>query len=202
MNRLTTDAPAGNFETILNFAYGKDGWVHIRHDGAEGDVPLAQWAKAQCILRGCVEFSAETPLEIDEEISDCMMDFPACPIAMDFPDCPIALAYCFASQAVHLRDRLKMYEDVLFAEDGTELLTPDDLQNAARPNDPLTLDQLLEMDGEPVFVTSALGEEPMWYIVDVEDNELKNPWERIDLGDWGSGWPYKAYRHPPKEATS
>lgn len=193
MNRLTTDTPADNFETMLNFVFSKDGWAYIRHDGEEGAVPITQWAKAQCILHGCGEFSAETPQEIDEAICGCMMEFP---------DCPIALAYCFASQAVHLRSRLKTYEDILFAKDGTELLTLDDLQKAARPNDPLTLDQLLEMDGEPVFVTSALGEEPIWYIVDVEDNELKTPWERIDLGDWGSGWPYKAYRHPPKEATS
>lgn len=127
MNRLTADAPAGNFETMLNFVYGKDGWAHIRHDGEEGAVPLTQWVKAQCILHGCGEFSAETPKEIDEAISDCMMDFP---------DCPIALAYCFASQAVHLRSRLKMYEDILFAEDGTELLALDDLRNAVGRNAP------------------------------------------------------------------
>lgn len=123
MNRMTTDAPAGNFETMLNFVFSKDGWAYIRHDGEGESVPLTQWAKAQCILHGCGEFSAETPQEIDEAICDCMMDFP---------DCPIALAYCFASQAVHLRSRLKMYEDILFAEDGSELLTQGDLQKAVR----------------------------------------------------------------------
>ena len=40
--------------------------------------------------------------EIDETICDCGFDFPAC---------PVHLAYVFACQAVHLRDRLKMYED-------------------------------------------------------------------------------------------
>lgn len=119
MKRLTTDTPDGNFETMLNFVFSQDGWAHIRHDGNEGTVPLTQWAKAQCILHGCDEFSAETPQEIDEEICGCMMDFP---------DCPIGLAYCFASQAVHLRGRLKMYEDVLFAEDGTERYTLDELK--------------------------------------------------------------------------
>ena len=104
MKRLTTETPDGNFETMLNFVFSQDGWAHIRHDGSEGTVPLTQWAKAQCILHGCGEFSAETPQEIDEEISDCLM--------MDFPDCPIALAYGFAVQACHLRDRLKMYEDL------------------------------------------------------------------------------------------
>lgn len=65
-------------------------------------------------------------------------------------------------------------------------------------NDPLTLDKLLEMDGEPVFVTSAIGEHPEWYIVDVEENELKNPWGRITLENWDEGYPYKAYRRNPE----
>ena len=30
---------------------------------------------------------------------------------MDSPICPVAMAYCFASQAVHLRSRLAAYED-------------------------------------------------------------------------------------------
>lgn len=151
MNRLTTDAPAGNFETMLNFVFSKDGWAYIRHDGEEGTVPITQWAKAQCILHGCGELLAETPMEIDEAICNCMMDFP---------DCPIALAYCFASQAVHLRSRLKMYEDILFAEDGSELLTLDDLQKAVKSNDlpaqeenePLTKEQVKGMVGAWVWV--------------------------------------------------
>ncbi len=65
-----------------------------------------------------------------------------CECVMDCPDCPIALAYCFASQAVHLRDRLKMYEDVLFAEDGTERLTLADLQRLAIPDGPLALEEM------------------------------------------------------------
>ena len=63
----------------------------------------------------------------------------------------------------------------------------------------LTLDELREMDGEPVFVTSSIGEQPMWYIVDVEENELKNPWDRITLEGWDEGYPYKAYRRRPEE---
>lgn len=50
---------------------------------------------------------------------------------MDFPDCPIGLAYCFATQACHLRSRLKTYEDILFAEDGTERLAVDNLWELA-----------------------------------------------------------------------
>ena len=136
MKRLTTDNPSGNFETMLNFVYGKDGWAHIRSDGEETDVLLSKWAAEQCISRDeCEDIFRDgvLPEEIDTTICDCMMDFP---------DCPIALAYCFASQAVHMRNRLKMYEDILFAEDGTELASLDDLRELvkARDNPPLTLD--------------------------------------------------------------
>jgi len=69
------------------------------------------------------------------------------------------------------------------------------------PNVPLTLEELREMDGEPVYVTSSIGEQPMWYIVDIEDRELKNPWDRITLEEWDEGYPYKAYRRRPEEGT-
>lgn len=127
MNRLTYDNPEGNFETMLNFVFGQDGWAHIRYDGEDENVPLTKWVKAQCLLRGCDDFPAETPQEIDELVCECVRDCP---------DCPIALAYCFASQAVHLRDRLKMYEDVLFDEEGKGRLTLAELQALVGPDGP------------------------------------------------------------------
>ena len=66
------------------------------------------------------------------------------------------------------------------------------------PNDPLTPEQLREMDGEPVYVVSAIGERPEWYIVDIEENEFKNPWDSISLENWDEGYPYTAYRRPPE----
>lgn len=65
------------------------------------------------------------------------------------------------------------------------------------PNEPLTLGQLREMDGKPVYVVSAIGECPAWYIVDFEENELRNPWDSISLESWDEGYPYTAYRRPP-----
>lgn len=200
MKRLTTEAPAGNFETMLNFVFSKDGWAYIRHDGEGKSVPLTQWAKAQCILHGCGEFSAETPQEIDEAICDCMMDFP---------DCPIALAYCFASQATHLRSRLKMYEDILFAEDGSELLTQDDLQKAVKSNDlpaqektePMTKDQVKGMVGNWV-----------WVVVQYEHCQCEG-WGFIPTPAYVAyldqtlptdsyGKKFVAYRYRPEEAAS
>ena len=65
------------------------------------------------------------------------------------------------------------------------------------PNEALTLEQLREMDGEPAYVVSAIGERSEWYIVDLEENELKNPWDRIALDNWDERYPYTAYRRPP-----
>lgn len=104
MERLTKDSPKENFETMMNYVFVKDGWAHIRHDGESENVPLTTWAKAQCIKRGCDDFPGETAKEIDETLCDCLMDGEGC---------PMALAYCFACQASHLRDRLKSIEDIL-----------------------------------------------------------------------------------------
>lgn len=42
IGRPTTDSPNGNFETILNFVHGKDGWAHI-YDEDGKEVNLIIW---------------------------------------------------------------------------------------------------------------------------------------------------------------
>ena len=132
------------------------------------------------------------PEEIDTTICDCMMDFP---------DCPIALAYCFASQAVHMRSRLKMYEDILFAEDGTELVSLDDLREMvkARDNPPLTMEELREMDGEPVWI-SAYGVNRYDVFSGLANDEIAQFYrEALPLRCYGDTW--LAYRRKPEERT-
>lgn len=105
MRRLTTDHPDDNWSTLLNYVYpGEDHFARIRHDGECEGVSLLQWIRRQCVARGCDEFPGVTNEEIDGTLSGCMMDGEGC---------PIALAYTFACQAVHLRDRLKRIEDIL-----------------------------------------------------------------------------------------
>lgn len=104
MKRLTTDAPQDNIAAMLNYVFGKDGWAHIRNVANQKDVPLIEWAKAQCIEKGCVNFSGETPREVDETLCECLRNGDGC---------PVALAYCFAVQACHLRSRLMPIEDIL-----------------------------------------------------------------------------------------
>lgn len=116
MKRLTMDYLKENFETVLNFVYGKDGLAYIRHDGEHENVMLTDWARRQCPLRGCDEVPTGTWEGIDQRLCDCMMDGPTC---------PAALAYCFATLAVHLRSRLKMYEDAMSLERAQELAQAD-----------------------------------------------------------------------------
>jgi len=175
MKRLTTEFPKENFEIMLNYVYSKEGWAHIRHDGERENVFLTQWARTQCLRHGCSELPAELPEEIDEALCGCMMDAP---------DCPVALAYCFACQASHLRDRLKLYEDVLFSADGRELITPDMLRERVigLNNAPLTLEELRGMNGEPVYLAfpDYRGE---WALVRVlrQPENLKKPGKAITL---------------------
>lgn len=68
-------------------------------------------------------------------------------------------------------------------------------------NDPLTLEELMKMDGQPVY----LAEDRKWYIVSVnyETNQFKQP---CGVDKWGAGTSLRllarcgVYRCPPKNA--
>lgn len=107
MKRLTCDDPQDNFLTMMNYVFSKGGWACIRHDGENEDVPLTDWAKAQCAKCEYEISVGDTPQEIDETLCECLMGGEGC---------PVALAYCFACQASNLRDRLKAIEDILGEE--------------------------------------------------------------------------------------
>lgn len=107
MKRLTCDDPQDNFLTMMNYVFSKGGWACIRHDGENEDVPLTDWAKAQCAKCEYEISVGDTPQEIDETLCECLMGGEGC---------PVALAYCFACQAANLRDRLKAIEDILGEE--------------------------------------------------------------------------------------
>lgn len=162
MKRLTTDSPKDNLELMINFVFGCGGWACIRHDGERENVPLTTWAKEQCIKRGCDEFPGETPEEIDEMLCDCLADGDGC---------PVALAYCFASQACHLRSRLKLYEDT--GKDPMGRPLEGQVTTDSPPNTPLTLAELREMDGEPVWIVGVSS-----------INNFKGHW---DICNWVGG---------------
>ena len=66
------------------------------------------------------------------------------------------------------------------------------------PNDPLTLEQLREMGGEPVWVCDPDGADGMWALVDLEHGLCRTAKGGIAIFDtYGKTW--LAYRRKPEE---
>lgn len=101
MNKLVTDNPKNNFETMMNMVYGKDGWQYIRH--GEKEIHTADFCLKMCRQYGCDEIPEEvfrSNEAKDQLLCDCLFD-----------DCPVAIVYAALCGFGHLRGRLKLYED-------------------------------------------------------------------------------------------
>lgn len=96
MNRLTTDTPHGNFETIMNFAYAKNGevWLRGADDGKDAEL-CAYIAKRAFYLELCGITNKDDVIE-------------ACGAADCF--CELGALFAAATQAAELRARLAAYE--------------------------------------------------------------------------------------------
>lgn len=97
MNRLTTDTPNGNFETMMNFAYAKNGevWLRGADDGQDAEL-CAYIAKCAFYLELCGITNKDDVIE-------------ACGAADCF--CELGALFAAATQAAELRARLAAYED-------------------------------------------------------------------------------------------
>lgn len=97
MNRLTTDTPHGNFETMINFAYAKNGevWLRGADDGKDAEL-CAYIAKSAFYLELCGITNKDDVIE-------------ACGAADCF--CELGALFAAATQAAELRARLAAYED-------------------------------------------------------------------------------------------
>lgn len=103
MERLTTDNPQNNFETMLNMVYSKDGWGYIRHD--EENMKITDFCLGMCRkYDGCAEFAKDYANRSDEEKDELLCDCV-------FESCPVPTVYAALSGFCHVRERLKMYED-------------------------------------------------------------------------------------------
>lgn len=94
MERLTTDNPLGCLQTMLNYAYDKDGNVYLRYGDGEEDINLCEYISRVAKEKGCFYTAQEI---LDEACTEC--------------DCEMAILYCVATQAAKLRARLAAYED-------------------------------------------------------------------------------------------
>lgn len=73
----------------------------------------------------------------------------------------------------------------------------DAAEEATPPNDPLTLDELREMDGEPVWVVQISGKlRPFWMLVGTEDESAASRLYSAMFEDYGTEW--LAYRRRPE----
>ena len=94
-------------------------------------------------------------------------------------------------------DRLIYLADVLSLIDAQPTLTP--------PNEPLTLDELREMDGEPVYVVPAneFSELGGWCVISTDDSDDYSCALVPGIDCWGwrfeaYGEQWTAYRRPPE----
>ena len=99
-------------------------------------------------------------------------------------DCPLCTDGAYSTMGGMLFDT---------AEDAISALSP--------PNEPLTIQQLREMDGEPVWFVDIKGRKwypPGWAIVDRENClvRLVKSWNPIFFEKYGEWW--IAYRRPPE----
>ncbi len=80
--------------------------------------------------------------------------------------------------------------------------TIESLPSGAPPNDPLTIEELREMDGEPVWVEAMVSLETEWCIVKY-DHQMKRIRFWSADGGWYDSYDYGgriiAYRHRPEE---
>lgn len=93
--RLTTDNPNNNTETMLNFAYAKDKQVYLRYGDGEEDINLCEYISRLAADKSCHPTPAEV---LAGECMEC--------------DCELAILYWVAVQAAELRGRLAKYEDL------------------------------------------------------------------------------------------
>lgn len=96
MKRLTTDKPSNNTEAMLNYAYAKDGYVHLSYADGEEDVRLTEYLCRVAHEIGC-EFATEENILNGDMCLEC--------------DCKVSILNVLAIQAAELRERLKKYED-------------------------------------------------------------------------------------------
>lgn len=96
LSQMVIDNPSSNYETLLNFAYAKDGEVYLRYANGKADVNLAEYICHLAAEKGCGTHTKK-------EVLDGDMCF-AC-------DCEVSILNTVAIQAAELREQLRKYEE-------------------------------------------------------------------------------------------
>lgn len=102
MNKIVTDNPDGNYETLCNFCRYVDGRAKFVETMDGENTDIYEFCRKECIKKCGVNI----PEKDDGSLFDMM-----CFDCMTCLDCLNALLYVSACQAVELREHLKKYEE-------------------------------------------------------------------------------------------
>lgn len=106
MERLTTDKPRTNVETLNNYCtINSDGYAVLGYAGGKDNITLHEYAATCCKGKGCEHMTATHV--INTGLMDCY-------------DCPIAIMYYCGAQAAATNKKLSAYEDTGLEPDEIE----------------------------------------------------------------------------------
>ncbi len=136
---IVTDTPETNLSNALNLFFVRNGEAYVRGYGENGEgISLIDLVK-----RIAKQQRIRIPYEISEYLTDCLCDNEP-----ESKEGLLALFYTAAWAFAEIRERLKKYEKSGLEPEEIEAMKADiDVQ--AEKNNPLTLDELRKMDGEP-----------------------------------------------------
>ena len=126
MKRLTlNDVHAMNMtEMALNHVSVRDRWAWYLLDPPEGECSVCDLIRSAATTGLKLEGDdLSLSLMTDEELGDVMLDWLQ--FGEKEPEGILAILYRALWAMAELRERLKLYEDICFGLDGTELLTPE-----------------------------------------------------------------------------
>lgn len=190
MDRLTTNNPQNNFETMLNMVYGKDGWGYIRH--GDGGVKITDFCIDLCWVNGCVSTS-ESLIEASDEKKDEFL------FECAFQGCPVASVYAALCGYCHCRSRLKMYEDAdMWPPQGRPLQKP---LSREQFNEIYSMrdEHVWPFDAEPpmLFLESAIEKLDFCWISWEAANLLMDGFRAYSADNYGEKW--RCWRCKPTE---
>lgn len=202
MKRLTSDNvfEMSMTELALNQVFVRDGWAWYRKAPEDecSVCDLIRGAAAKGLDLEDIELDSNLT---DEELGNVMLDWLQ--FGEKEPEGVLAILYRALWAMAEVRERLKLYEDICFAEDGTELITPERLQEvrAGLKNDPLTPEQLQEMDGRPIWISYFAGGPDVCMLVDAKHNVCRDAHGGFAVFE-NLGRTWIAYRRRPEASSN
>ena len=230
MKRLTSDNvfEMNMTELALNQVFVQDGWAWYRK-GPEDECSVCDLIRGAAAKGLDLENIELDPNLTDEELGGVMLDWLQ--FGEEEPEGVLAILYRALWAMAELRERLKLYEDTgLMPMDITpekpacmfysnrrcnlngdwcaegpscpwEIDSKTAMRLLAPPNNPLTLEELREMDGEPVWISYFAGGPIVCMLVDAKHDVCRDVHGGFAVFE-NLGRIWIAYRRRPEEAPT